>query len=277
LQTPDLDEIQLNYSKTGAKKLTILVPGLESNAEQGYVRRMAHYLNKAGFDVLVPDHRGCGDSTNKVFRSYHSGNSEDLDLVINSIKASYSEIRLIGFSLGGSIVMNYLADYPKNPVTSAVTISAPLDLNASSKKLEQPAAKLYNDRFVKKLATRLAVKVPLSDGQLYKSDLNACITLRDIDNIYTGPAHGYKNAHDYYTACSSSTKLKKVQTSTLFIYAKNDPLIATSEGLFSELRAHDHIELLLTEHGGHVAHASNWLQNQNWYERKTLEWLMRQP
>lgn len=277
IPTPDQDEIQLNFSKVNADKLVIIIPGLESNAERGYIRRMVRYLNKVGFDVLVPDHRGCGDRTNKNFRSYHSGNSLDLHYSIKNIKNSYKEVNLIGFSLGGSIVLNYLADYPSNPIKQAITISAPLDLNASSKKLEQPTAKIYNDRFVKKLANRLAIKVSLSNGTLYKSDLNACLTLRDIDNIYTAPAHGYKNAHDYYSNCSSSAKLELIASPTLFIYAENDPLIATSQALYEQLEKHETIQPLITEHGGHVAHSSSLLQTKNWYEKKAIEWLMRQP
>ena len=69
-------------------------------------------LVKNGWDVAAMNHRGCSGEDNKLYLSYNSGRTYDLDAVIHFIlkKDKYDEISLIGFSLGGNLVLKYLGE-----------------------------------------------------------------------------------------------------------------------------------------------------------------------
>ena len=47
-----------------------------------YIRGMAHTLHQAGWDVMGWNYRSCGGIENRLMRSYHSGESDDLRHVI---------------------------------------------------------------------------------------------------------------------------------------------------------------------------------------------------
>jgi len=49
-------------------------------------------------------------------------------------------------------------------------------------------------------------------------------TLRDFDDVYTAPMHGYKNALDYWTQSSSKPLLPNIAVPTLILNTKTTPL-----------------------------------------------------
>ena len=58
------------------------------------------------------NYRGCSGTTNKSSKTYHSGKSEDLKEVIDYVldKYEYENLYLVGFSIGGNIVLKYLGE-----------------------------------------------------------------------------------------------------------------------------------------------------------------------
>ncbi|MBC8144157.1 MAG: alpha/beta fold hydrolase, partial [bacterium] len=105
ITTPDDDFLDLDWSRIGAKHLVILSHGLEGNTSRTYMRGMVRAVNGAGWDALAWNYRGCSGEMNRRLRSYHSGASDDLEVVIDYVARShsYDSIALIGFSLGGNI------------------------------------------------------------------------------------------------------------------------------------------------------------------------------
>src|SRR5579859_7339657 len=108
ISTPDDDFLELNWLKRGSNKIVIISHGLEGNADRVYVKGMAKAFYENGFNVLAWNYRGCGKEMNKALRFYHSGATDDLDVVVNHvIHKSYEDIYLIGFSLGGNLTLKY--------------------------------------------------------------------------------------------------------------------------------------------------------------------------
>jgi uncharacterized protein len=271
---PDSDVVPLNWLKRSNKKLVVLVPGLESNSTRSYIKNISYYLSQAGFDVLVIDHRGCR-IPNKVFRSYHSGNSEDLKEILNSkVVSSYEKIYLIGFSLGGNIVLKYLGEYADKPIISkAASVCAPFDLVLCSKELETKKNRIFQKRFVRSLKKSLLVKHQSFPDKISPEAINACKTLWDVDDLYTAPVHGFENALDYYTKCSSKNFLKHISVPTLLINAKNDPLIPLN-GEAHDLINNNHLRPIFTDRGGHLGYPTRFLKGINFYEKVILEFFM---
>ncbi|MGS0525967.1 YheT family hydrolase [Zobellia nedashkovskayae] len=85
LEDGDFIDLDWSYSKTKSEKVVILLHGLEGNAQRPYITGSAKAFNVAGVDACAVNFRGCSGETNRLFRSYHSGATEDLDAVVQSI------------------------------------------------------------------------------------------------------------------------------------------------------------------------------------------------
>ncbi len=86
IATPDNDFLDLDWIKQGSSKLMIISHGLEGNSERAYVRGMARAGHQNGFDVLAWNFRGCSGEVNRQLRFYHSGATDDLELIVQHAK-----------------------------------------------------------------------------------------------------------------------------------------------------------------------------------------------
>jgi uncharacterized protein len=269
---PDGDEIALNWLLGSFRKLVIVVPGLESNSTRSYIKNLAHYLHQSEFDVLVVDHRGCR-IPNKVFRSYHSGNTEDLKVIVESLEhLRYKQIYLVGFSLGGNIVLKYLGENVDNPIYRAASVCAPIDLLLCSKELETKRNRIFRHRFVKSLKKNLLIKQKAFPSLLDIESIKSCKSLWDIDELYTAPVHGFRNAEDYYIRCSSRLYIKHISVPTMVLNAKNDPLIPLDEDMVGLLNEHPTLFPVITASGGHMGYPTKWLRGINYYEKAIIDY-----
>lgn len=80
----------------------------------GEYRFMAPYLYKNGYTLVIPDHRGCGESDGK-YMGYGTHESKDTFLWLRYAKERFSEnsIFLLGISMGAATVLmmsNHLED-----------------------------------------------------------------------------------------------------------------------------------------------------------------------
>ena len=132
INLPDGDflDVDWSFAKKTTQKIILLLHGLEGNAQRPYILGSAKQFNTMGIDASAINLRGCSGEINRLFRSYHSGATEDLEAVIQYILNTkhYSEIYLKGFSLGGNITLKYLGENKNIPkeIKAAMAISVPL-------------------------------------------------------------------------------------------------------------------------------------------------------
>ena len=93
-------------------------------------------------------------------------------------------------------------------------------------------------------------------------------TLRDFDDVYTAPMHGFKHALDYWSKSSSKQFLHQITVPTLVLNAKNDPFIPV-ESLPTVQDASSQVLLHQPSQGGHVGFSTgafpgniNWLPSR---------------
>ena len=155
LELPDGDFVDLDWMSLQRKILVIISHGLEGNSERHYSKGMARYFFHRGWDALAWNCRGCSGEMNRLPRFYHHGATEDLSAVVDhAIQKGYTNISLVGFSMGGSMSLKYLGeqkDKLNSQVKSAVVFSVPCHLGASAQALDQPENRFYLNRFLKKL------------------------------------------------------------------------------------------------------------------------------
>lgn len=278
IPTPDDDFLDLDWLKSNSEKLVVISHGLEGNTSRAYIKGMAKAFYQNGYDVLTWNYRGCSGELNRQLRFYHSGATEDLDVVLtHALKTkSYQSVALIGFSLGGNLTLKYLGEKGTSlhpSITKSVAFSVPLDLYKSCLTISQPSNWIYSQRFIKTLKEKVVAKSRLKP-ELDVSGIDKITTLVDFDDNFTAPLHQFKGALDYYERCSSIHFVDKIAVPTLIVNALNDPFL--NKDCYSEpaLLNHSFVQFENPERGGHVGFA---LFNQNglyWSELRALNFIL---
>lgn len=277
LVTPDQDFLDLDWLRQGSKKLVIISHGLEGDTSRAYVRGMAKAMFEKGYDVLTWNYRGCSGEVNKAVRFYHSGATDDLGTVVgHAASQAYSEINLVGFSLGGNLTLKYLGENRVMPaqLRKAIAFSVPMDLHTSCLKISEPANWIYSRRFLRSLRKKVLEKSKVMQ-ELDISGLKTVRTLHEFDDFFTGPIHGFKNALDYYTQSSSLKFVTDITLPTLIVNAKNDPFLSRECYPDTLLKGHPFVTFETPEHGGHVGFSQFSKNGLYWSEERALDFLSR--
>lgn len=278
IKTTDEDFLNLDWLVTGSEKLAIISHGLEGDSQRPYVKGLAKALNKEGYDVLAWNFRGCGGEMNHTLRFYHSGATEDLDYIISHALAQkkYEEIIITGFSLGGNLTLKYLGERGAtlhHKIKRSVVFSVPLNLYTSCLQISKPENFLYSSRFLKRLKQKVRSKSILLPDLINTNDFKNIKNLKDFDDFYTAPLHGFKDALAYYESCSAINFLKNISIPTLIVNAKNDPFLSPDCYPESLLKDHPFVYFEAPDEGGHCGFALKDSNGMYWSELRTLEFL----
>ncbi len=273
LDDGDFIDLDWSHASSTTKKVAIIIHGLEGNAQRQYMVGLARHLNHNDWDTICVNLRNCSGEVNRLYRSYNAGVSDDLERIVNYVlsKNQYINISLCGFSLGGNLTLKYLGEGRNIPseIKAAVAISAPCDLHNSLLEINKSKNYIYEQRFMRHLKAKLYERQAVFPDKITKSDIKACTSLIDIDNLYTSLAHGYKDAIDYYTKCSSKQFLKNIEIPTLILNAKNDSFLGNRCYPEDEAKENRHLFLEIPKYGGHVGF---YFPGKTYYnEARTLE------
>jgi hypothetical protein len=275
LELIDGDFLDLGWARLGADRLVILSHGLEGSSDARYIRGMAAALNAAEWDVLVWDFRGCSQETNRLPRLYHSGETGDLGAVIDCAAARYSRIALVGFSLGGNLILKYLGESSPHPaLVSAAAISAPLDLAATARALDRQWSKrIYRDSLIQSLIAKIEAKAVRFPDKFDVSGVRMIRTFEAFDDRYTAPIHGFRDAKDYWEQTSARQFLHRITVPTLILNACDDPLLTAESFPVAEAEANQRLFLEMPKSGGHLGFIDLVRGIEPWSERRVVEFI----
>lgn len=257
MELADGDFMDLDWLKQGQKRLVILAHGLEGDSDRPYMRAMAQAFVEAEWDVACWNCRSCSGEINRNYCLYHHGVSEDLAAVVAHVEsvASYDEIALVGFSMGGAIILKYLgergAEVPSQ-IKAAVAISTPCHLPDSVAATQAKGNKLYVDYFLKNLGKKVQAKAAQFPNKIDAHALASVKTLWDFADQFSAPMYGYASGRDFFEDISAITHLPHISTPTLILNAENDPML---EGLCYPVKMaqnHPYLHLEMPAVGGHV-------------------------
>ncbi|MEE9343412.1 MAG: hydrolase [Gammaproteobacteria bacterium] len=258
LELPDGDFVDLDWTDESRGPLVLMLHGLEGNIKSHYAAGILSALHKVSMTVVFMHFRGCSDEVNRLSKSYHSGETEDLDFVVRTLRNDFParDISVIGFSLGGNVLLKWLGEQAGDSgIQRAVAVSVPFELGTAAAVLEQGSAYIYQRYLLNKLLGSVRNKLKSMRLPIDVEKLDQIKTLREFDDCVTAPLNGFENAEDYYLKCSSRQFLSRIQTTTLILHSKNDPFMnATVIPEESELS--EKITLELSEKGGHVGFIS---------------------
>lgn len=264
IDTPDNDNIEADLIDNGDESpIVVLLHGLEGSSRRYYITNLAQHFSNRAFSVLAVNFRGCGEQLNKQRRFYHSGETEDLNTVLAWIQDNLPNRKIFaaGFSLGASILLNFLKkEKQHHPLLATAAISTPFDLKKGSLNLNKGFNKIYSIRFLRTL------KEKLNDKKKVYPDLPDFTgsTLFDFDDQVTGPIHGFSGAEEYYHNCSSGFFINQIQTDTLVIHSKDDPLCPFVWTPVTDISHNSKTIGVFPKNGGHVGF---WSLPPGWLNR----------
>ena len=201
---------------------------------------------------------------------YHSGATDDLDTIIQHYEADYEEIALVGFSLGGNLVLKYCGENggQLNAKISKVTAtSVPVDLGAGSINISQRHNYIYQKNFLQSLTKKIKAKHLQYPDDIDLALLMKIKTLYDFDDYFTGPVHGFKDAQDYYNQCSSKQFINDIKIPCLILNALDDPFLPEECYPYKETQDNKRVQLLTPTYGGHVGFVS---EGEFYWEEKVI-------
>lgn len=282
-ETPDGDFIDLDWIEPidDNSKLLVLFHGLEGCSRSHYALSLMSAARQSGWRGVVPHFRGCSGELNRLPRAYHSGDSAEIDWILRRLKASHpgSEIYAVGVSLGGNMLLKWLGEAGSAAgvmVERAAAVSAPVDLNAAANVLDFGHRRaLYTRSFLRSLQGKVLAKIAQYGLDIDPAAVRQCSTFRAIDDLYTAPIHGFKDADDYWTRSSSKPWLKLIQIPTLLINARNDPFLPAS-ALPHNGEVSNSVTLEFQSSGGHVGFVSGSFPGDlAWLPKRILSFFSR--
>jgi len=290
LATPDGEELLLDHAEpAGAPPdapRALLLHGLEGSSHSVYVQGLTLELLARGFAVTALNFRSCARDPldldrwipTKRPRLYHSGETEDLDLVVRTLAGRTPTLVAAGVSLGGNALLKWLGeDASHRALAAAATISVPYDLAAGARHLERRLGPLYVAAFLATLrakAADLMARFPEARARIDAERLARARTFFDIDEAATAPLHGFSSAEDYWARSSSLQFLSAIETPVLALSSADDPFLPREALARAAAAAPPCVSVVATERGGHAGFvAGSVLSPAFWAERTVAEFL----
>lgn len=267
------------WQKDRRKHATVVIwHGMEGSTDSIYMIATADKAFRAGFNVVRVNYRNCGGTEHLTPTLYHGGLSDDLRVVVNRLieNDGLKRIFLLGFSLGGNMVLKLAGEYGEDPPSEVVAICAvspSVDLHASAELIRSPRNWIYHKQFMRSLKNRIRLKQKLFPELYDLSQLPRIQNLREFDEAYTSVAGGFLNVSDYYNRASSIRVIASIRIPTLIIHAEDDPFIPFEPLRHPSFSENPYILLVATKRGGHVAFISSTSTNEDrfWAENRAIE------
>lgn len=284
--TPDGDHLSIARAgsiQPGQPHLLVL-HGLEGTVASNYAQGLMAQARLRGWSADLMLFRGCDGEINQARRLYHSGETTDLDFVIQRLVASSPtiDLRLVGVSLGGNVLMKWLGESSESLVSNvrrAAGVSVPYDLAAGSRYLEGTMGQKYVDHFMASLKAKTRAKRAAYPDLCDWNTMEAAKTFWDFDDCVTGPVHGFSCAADYYTRSSSIRFLASIRRPVLLFSAYDDPFLPPQ--VLDDVRKlsydNEFLNVEFSKRGGHVG----WVEGLPWapryhMEERVIEWLSKE-
>jgi predicted alpha/beta-fold hydrolase len=277
--TPDGDFVDVDWQgEDRATPLLVLFHGLEGSSSSHYAQAFAAEAGRRGWRFAVPHFRGCSGEINRAPRAYHSGDHEEVGWMLGRFRQRHSgAIAAVGVSLGGNALLRYVEEAGARAgerVRAVAAVSAPLDLAAGGRAIGRGFGRhVYTRMFMRSMKKKALIKLRRHPGLFDAAAMRRARDLRDFDEIFTGPLHGFAGADDYYARSSAKAQLDRIRIPALVLNARNDPFLPAS-ALPRAGEVGPCVTLWQPAHGGHVGFASGrWPGHLQALPQRVTAWL----
>jgi uncharacterized protein len=256
----------------------LLIHGLSGSFQSTYMTRMAEKLTAQGYRVFRADMRGCGASEGLARQPAHCGLASDVASALHTIAELYgdSPVSLVGYSLGGTLALNMLADAGEMRIGNlekSLVVCPPIDLFSCERNFRTSLGRWYDRFFVKEIwqqVVRRWQKFPdIAPGAIPPRPPK----LRDIDEMIIAPSGGFSSAEHYYAETQPGPRLALIRQPVTIVFSRDDPIVPC--GPLFEYPHSESIETIITSHGGHLGFlgARGIDRDFRWLDWRIIEWL----
>jgi predicted alpha/beta-fold hydrolase len=260
----------------------IVLHGLEGSSDAHYVRGIADKAVAAGFNVIRLNQRNCGGTEHLSDSLYHSGLTGDAIAVMRELidVDRLTSFVFAGYSLGGNLALKLAGDYSDGApreLCAVCAVSPTMDLAVCVDALEEKRNAIYQWNFVRNLKSRMRKKARAHRGRWALEPLQRIRTIREFDDAYTAPHHGFAGAADYYHRASAMRVIDRIRIPTLIITAADDPFVPPGSFRDAALVRNRQITLKVTAHGGHCGFVEDAKPGYDgyWAEKEIVEFAAR--
>ncbi|MGK0296962.1 MAG: putative alpha/beta-fold hydrolase [Gammaproteobacteria bacterium] len=277
LELPDGDFVDLCWTTNTTGPLIAVFHGLEGDITSPYSNAIMHYIHTLRWRAVFMHFRSCSGEMNRLERSYHSGETDDIRFLIQVLQTRYPDVPIatVGYSLGGNALLKYLGESgAASRVVASVAVSVPYLLHDSAISLSKGLSRFYQWRLVRSLQDKVRKKFIGKKSTISINTLHKLTTFYKFDENITAPLHGFKSADEYYFKSSCRQYLSKIRAPTLLLHAKNDPFMSISAIPKAE-ELSDTVILELSDKGGHVGFVGGivpW-KAEYWLEERITNFL----
>lgn len=266
------------------KPLIIALHGLSGGSYESYIRAfLAEIGENHDYDAMVLNARGCANHTITSPQLFNGLWTNDLRYLINehvSKKWPDKKVFLIGFSLGGAILANYLGQEHTSVysgIKGAAIMGTPWDFPDSSVQLR--TSLIGHNIYSPVMGGNLINLLNENYQQLSKNTLVANYQknpekynikyLKDFDMEFTSKLFGFNNADEYYRKASPNQRLLKVRVPTLIVSSLDDPITGSRCIPYNEVKLNPYLAIVTTTIGGHLG----WfdLKGKRWYPQPVAD------
>lgn len=281
IELADGDFIDIDWAPGHHGPRVLLLHGLEGSARSHYATGLMHALGHNGFQVALMNFRGCSGEPNRLPRSYHSGDTGDLDTIVRLLHARFpaDHLFIVGVSLGGNVLLKWLGENPtQDRAQGAVAVSVPFELGKAALRLESGLSRFYQHYLLSKLRRSTRAKAARMLLPIALDRLDRLSSFRAFDDQVTAPLHGFSGVDDYYRRSSSRQFLARIRTPTVILHALDDPFM-TPDSIPGYDELGPGVTLELSRHGGHVGFVGGawpW-QPRYWLDERVCAILRQLP
>ena len=153
-----------------------------------------------------------------------------------------------------------------------------MDLGRCVDALERRENAFYEWNFVRNLKKRMRRKARALPGLFDLRQLNEVKTVREFDEMYTAPHHGFNDAADYYHRASSLRVVDNITIPTLILSAADDPFVPHEQFSEQAISNNSDVTTLITEYGGHCGFYTSPETGFDgyWAEQTALKFILEQ-
>jgi uncharacterized protein len=258
----------------------LLLHGLEGSSLAHYICGIADKAWAFGFNVVRLNQRNCGGTEHLSRGLYHSGLTHDPLFVMRELidVDRLPSIAIAGYSLGGNLALKLageLGDAAPRELRAVCAVSPTMELAVCVEALERRSNVLYEWNFMRNLRARMKRKAAAWPGTFDLSPLRAVRTVRQFDEAFTAPHHGFRDAADYYHRASAMRVIDRIRVPALIITAEDDPFVPSAPFRDPRVTGNPHISVVITPGGGHCAYVEKGeaAYDGYWAEREIVSFV----
>lgn len=282
IHLPDGDKLSLEITTPRGWKpenlTVVMVHGLGGSHQSPYLVRLTKRLEAEGIRAVRINMRGCGSGKGMARKMYHGGRSEDIFQALLQLKTEtpHSSFLLIGFSLGGNIVLKLsgeLSELAKEFLVGVIAVSPPVDLYSSVVMIGHPDNAMYEKYFIGLMRADVHYRHK-KFRDLPRIKLPKKLKFYEFDQIYTAPHYGFHDARDYYDKCSALKFIPDIALPCKILFAQDDPIVSPAS--LDQLNLPRNVDVFKTKRGGHMGYLAHPGGGKGlyWLDSLLLGWIL---